>query len=62
MRKLLWALAGLIAVGSASSRNGRALAEALGQKRDGIVLNAHYEGDGRVIFGHACKLGCEGIV
>jgi hypothetical protein len=28
----------------------------------GIALNAHYEGDGRVIFKHACKLGCEGIV
>jgi bifunctional non-homologous end joining protein LigD len=40
----------------------RALAEVLGQKRDGIALNAHYEGDGRVIFKHACKLGCEGIV
>jgi bifunctional non-homologous end joining protein LigD len=39
-----------------------ALAEVLDQKRDGITLNAHYEGDGRVIFKHACKLGCEGIV
>jgi len=28
----------------------------------GIALNAHYEGDGRVIFKHACKLGCEGVV
>jgi bifunctional non-homologous end joining protein LigD len=28
----------------------------------GIVLNEHYEGDGEVIFKHACKLGCEGIV
>jgi bifunctional non-homologous end joining protein LigD len=40
----------------------RALAEVLGKKRDGIALNAHYEGDGRVIFKHACKLGCEGVV
>jgi len=40
----------------------RALAEVLSQKRDGVALNAHYEGDGRVIFKHACKLGCEGIV
>jgi bifunctional non-homologous end joining protein LigD len=28
----------------------------------GIVLNEHYEGDGEIIFKHACKLGCEGIV
>jgi bifunctional non-homologous end joining protein LigD len=27
-----------------------------------IVLNQHYEGDGDIIFQHACKLGCEGIV
>jgi hypothetical protein len=28
----------------------------------GIVLNEHYEGDGEIIFKHACRLGCEGIV
>jgi bifunctional non-homologous end joining protein LigD len=28
----------------------------------GIVLNEHYEGDGDIVFQHACKLGCEGIV
>jgi len=28
----------------------------------GIVLNEHYEGDGEIVFAHACKLGCEGIV
>jgi bifunctional non-homologous end joining protein LigD len=28
----------------------------------GIVLNEHYEGDGAIIFNHACKLGCEGIL
>jgi ATP-dependent DNA ligase len=28
----------------------------------GIVLNEHYQGDGEIIFKHACKLGCEGIV
>jgi bifunctional non-homologous end joining protein LigD len=28
----------------------------------GIVLNEHYEGDGEIVFEHACKLGCEGIV
>jgi bifunctional non-homologous end joining protein LigD len=28
----------------------------------GIVLNEYYEGDGEIVFKHACKLGCEGIV
>jgi bifunctional non-homologous end joining protein LigD len=28
----------------------------------GIVLNEFYEGDGEVVFAHACKPGCEGIV
>ena len=28
----------------------------------GTVLNEHYEGDGEIVFKHACKLGCEGIV
>jgi bifunctional non-homologous end joining protein LigD len=28
----------------------------------GIVLNEHYEGDGEIVFKHACKFGCEGIV
>jgi bifunctional non-homologous end joining protein LigD len=28
----------------------------------GIVYNEHLEGDGTVIFEHACRLGCEGIV
>ena len=40
----------------------RALAELLRQKTDGIILNAHYEGDGAAVFMHACLLGCEGIV
>jgi ATP-dependent DNA ligase len=26
------------------------------------ILNEHYEGDGEIVFQHACKLGCEGIV
>jgi len=26
------------------------------------VLNEHYDGDGEIVFEHACKLGCEGIV
>jgi bifunctional non-homologous end joining protein LigD len=40
----------------------RALADLLRQKRDGIVFNAHYDCDGAIMFKHACKLGCEGIV
>jgi bifunctional non-homologous end joining protein LigD len=28
----------------------------------GIVVNEHYEGDGEIVFQHACALGCEGIV
>ncbi len=28
----------------------------------GVVLNEHYDGDGEIVFEHACKLGCEGIV
>ena len=27
-----------------------------------VVPNQHREGDGTIIFRHACKLGCEGIV
>ena len=28
----------------------------------GIAFNAHYIVDGEIVFAHACKLGCEGIV
>jgi bifunctional non-homologous end joining protein LigD len=28
----------------------------------GIVVNEHYDGEGDIVFKHACKLGCEGIV
>ncbi len=28
----------------------------------GITLNEHYEGDGAIIYQHACRFGCEGIV
>jgi bifunctional non-homologous end joining protein LigD len=28
----------------------------------GITLNEHYEGDGGIIYKHACRFGCEGIV
>ena len=27
-----------------------------------ITLNQHYEGDGAIMYRHACRLGCEGIV
>jgi hypothetical protein len=40
----------------------RKLAKLLRGPRPGIVLNEHYEGDSEVVFQHACKLGCEGIV
>jgi bifunctional non-homologous end joining protein LigD len=28
----------------------------------GILFSDHYVGDGEIVFKHACKLGCEGIV
>jgi bifunctional non-homologous end joining protein LigD len=40
----------------------RRLATLLRGAHSTIVLNEHYEGDGEIIFKHACKLGCEGIV
>ena len=40
----------------------RKLARLVHRPQLGIVLNEHYEGDGEIIFKHACKLGCEGIV
>ena len=38
------------------------LATLLHNPPHGIVLNAHYVGDGGKVFREACKLGCEGIV
>jgi ATP-dependent DNA ligase len=38
------------------------LANLLSREHDGIALNKHYDGDGAVIYKHACALGCEGIV
>ena len=38
------------------------LAVVLQQPHHGIALNQTYEGDGSVIYQHACALGCEGIV
>jgi ATP dependent DNA ligase domain len=28
----------------------------------GITLNEHYEGNGAMIYEHACRFGCEGVV
>ena len=38
------------------------LARLLLNPQNGLVLNEHLSGDGAIIFKHACKLGCEGIV
>jgi bifunctional non-homologous end joining protein LigD len=38
------------------------LAEMLSGTTVGVVFNDHVEGDGAVVFEHACKLGLEGIV
>jgi ATP-dependent DNA ligase len=38
------------------------LARLLSKLKDGIQYNDHTEGDGAVLFEHACKLGHEGII
>ena len=38
------------------------LTQLLRSSNANIVLNAHYEEDGEIVFREACKLGCEGIV
>jgi ATP-dependent DNA ligase len=40
----------------------RMLSKLVRGPRPGIVCNEHYEGDGEIVFQHACQLGCEGIV
>jgi ATP-dependent DNA ligase len=40
----------------------RILAKLVRRPHAGIVLNEVFEGDGDILFAHACKLGCEGIV
>jgi ATP-dependent DNA ligase len=40
----------------------RHLGKLLGRYQPGIVVNEFFEGDAQIIFDHACKLGCEGIV
>jgi bifunctional non-homologous end joining protein LigD len=46
---------------SAIEYRKRKLAKLVRGPHPGIVLNEHYEGDGEIVFEHACKLGCEGI-
>jgi bifunctional non-homologous end joining protein LigD len=38
------------------------LASLLHKRPIGIALCEHLEGDGEIVFGHTCRLGCEGIV
>ena len=38
------------------------LASILAKARSGIRFNEHIEGDGPIVFRHACKMGLEGIV
>ena len=40
----------------------RKLAKLVRGPHPGIVLNEVFEGDGDILFEHACKFGCEGIV
>jgi bifunctional non-homologous end joining protein LigD len=40
----------------------RMLARLLGRFQPGIIVNEYFEGDGAIIYKHACTLGCEGIV
>ena len=40
----------------------RTLGKLVRRPHAGIVLNEVFEGDGDILFAHACKLGCEGIV
>jgi bifunctional non-homologous end joining protein LigD len=40
----------------------RALSRLLGRFKHGILVNEYFEGDGAIIYKHACALGCEGIV
>ncbi len=40
----------------------RTLAGLLRRQHRGITFNRHFNGDGAIIYKHACALGCEGIV
>ncbi len=39
-----------------------ALKKLINDKHPGIAFNKHFDVEGSVVFHHACKLGCEGIV
>lgn len=45
-----------------SEERKRLLANQLRRSHPGIALNQHYDGDGAIIYEHACALGCKGIV
>ena len=47
---------------SPTEHHKRKLAKLARGPHPGIVLNEFFEGDGDILFKHACKLGCEGIV
>ena len=38
------------------------LKKLLGKSHPGIAFNRHFDVEGAIVFHHACKLGCEGIV
>jgi bifunctional non-homologous end joining protein LigD len=38
------------------------LSKLLPEARPGIAFNQHYDGNGSIIYKHACALGCEGTV
>ena len=38
------------------------LTSMLAKAGPGVRFNKHLEGDGPTVFGHACKMGLEGIV
>jgi bifunctional non-homologous end joining protein LigD len=40
----------------------RTLTRLVGRFQPGIVVNEYFEGNGAIIYKHACALGCEGIV
>ena len=40
----------------------RTLEGLLRREHRGIAFNRHFDGDGAMIYKHACALGCEGIV
>lgn len=48
--------------GSPIEERKQHLAWTLRKRHQGIAVNATYDGDGEVIYQHACTLGCEGIV